>query len=164
MASGGVSVRCLRHPHGAVGGVRATCVWSRGDSARLQTEHGALGSGWCLGSLWGDLVGSGMTQQANKESPGAGRHKQHVNCGTCCRDGGLLRGLGPDSLRPHRPYSGGQRATVKHRGQAVTPARKAGPVPRTPGSSSRWAPHWVLQQSSLRPHSPKLARREELHT
>lgn len=97
-----------------------------------------------------------------RQSPGAGRHKQRVNCGTCCRDGGLLWGLGPDSLRPHRPYSGGQRVTVKHRGQAVTPARKAGPAPRTPGSSSRWAPHWVLQQSSLSPHSPKLARREEL--
>lgn len=58
-------MRCLRHPHGAVGGVRATCVWSRGDSARLQTERGALGYGWCLGSLWGDLVGSGMTRQAD---------------------------------------------------------------------------------------------------
>lgn len=61
-------MRCLRHPHGAVGGVRATCVWSRGDSARLQTERGALGYGWCLGSLWGDLVGSGMTRQADRVS------------------------------------------------------------------------------------------------
>ena len=58
---GGVSVRSLRHPHGAVGGVQATCVWSRGESARLQTERGALGYGRCLGSLWGGLVGSGMT-------------------------------------------------------------------------------------------------------
>ena len=55
-------MRRLRHPHGAVGGVQAMCVWSRGQSARgLQTDRGALGYGWCLGSLWGDLVGSGMT-------------------------------------------------------------------------------------------------------
>jgi len=158
-------VRCLRHPHGAVGGVQTMCVWSRGQSARLQTDRGALGYGWGLGSLWGDLVGSGMTGQAEKESRGAGRdgrHQQRVNGDICCRDGGLLWGLGPDSLGPHRPYRGGQRATVKHGGQAVTPARKAGPAPCTPGSSSRRAPHRVLQRSSLSPHSPKLARREEL--
>lgn len=98
-ASGGVSVRSLRHPHGAVGGVEATRVWSRGESARLQTERGALGYGRCLGSLWGDLVGSGMTRQAGKETQGAGkdgRHKQRVNGGICCRDGGSP----PAGLRP----------------------------------------------------------------
>ena len=77
-------------------------------------------------------------------------------------EGVPLPGLGPDSLRPRRPHGRAQRVTGKYGGRAVTPAGKAGPAPRTPGPSSRWAPHWVLQRSSLRPHSPKSAGRDAL--
>lgn len=126
-------------------------VWSTGDSARAADRTWGSGVQLVFRVTVGRPGGFRHDTTGRQSLRVAGRHKWRCQLWHLLQRwrGGLLRGLGPDSLRPHRPYSGGQRATVKHRGQAVTPARKAGPVPRTPGSSSRWAPHWVLQQSSL---------------